>query len=44
VLGRCVFENNPDYAPGPYNLGRWSRSIRWAAVLWNAFIMPLVSL
>ncbi|KZV97072.1 amino acid transporter [Exidia glandulosa HHB12029] len=43
VLGRCVYEDNPDYRPGPYNLGRWSRSIRWAAVAWNAFIMPLVS-
>ena len=44
VLGRCLYEDNPDYTPGPYNLGRWSRSIRWLAVAWNFFIMPLVSL
>jgi amino acid transporter len=44
VLGRCVYEDNPDYRNGPYNLGRWSRTIRWIAVAWNAFIMPLVSL
>lgn len=43
VLGRCVYEDNPDYRPGPYHLGRWSRTIRWCAVAWNAFIMPLVS-
>ena len=44
VLGRCVFENNPEYKPGPFNLGRWSKTIRWCAVAWNLFIMPLVSL
>ncbi|KAI0338005.1 amino acid transporter [Trametopsis cervina] len=43
VLGRCLYENNPEYAPGPYNLGGWSRTIRWVAVAWNFFIMPLVS-
>lgn len=25
VLGRCLYEDNPDYRPGPYNLGRWSK-------------------
>ncbi|EIN03859.1 amino acid transporter [Punctularia strigosozonata HHB-11173 SS5] len=44
VLGRCLYENNPEYRNGPYNLGRYSRAIRWTAVAWNAFIMPLVSL
>ncbi|EKM57619.1 uncharacterized protein PHACADRAFT_251336 [Phanerochaete carnosa HHB-10118-sp] len=43
VLGRCLYEDNPEYTSGPYNLGRWSRSIRWLAVAWNFFIMPLVS-
>ncbi|KAI0701071.1 amino acid transporter [Cytidiella melzeri] len=43
VLGRCLYENNPEYTSGPYNLGRWSRVIRWIAVAWNFFIMPLVS-
>jgi len=43
VLGRCLYPDNPDYRPGPYNLGRWSSLIRWCAVLWNWFIMPLVS-
>ncbi|EJD41031.1 amino acid transporter [Auricularia subglabra TFB-10046 SS5] len=43
VLGRCVYEDNKDYRPGPYNLGKWSKTIRWCAVAWNAFIMPLVS-
>ena len=44
VLGRCLYEDNPDYHPGPYNLGRFSKPIRWIAVLWNLFIMPLSSL
>ncbi|KAH7103349.1 amino acid transporter [Auriculariales sp. MPI-PUGE-AT-0066] len=43
VLGRCVFEDNPDYRPGPFNLGKWSKTIRLCAVAWNFFIMPLVS-
>ncbi|KIP04158.1 hypothetical protein PHLGIDRAFT_120946 [Phlebiopsis gigantea 11061_1 CR5-6] len=43
VLGRCLYEDNPEYKPGPYNLGRWSRTIRRVAVAWNFFIMPLVS-
>lgn len=44
VLGRCLYENNPNYKPGPYNLGKWSKMIRWVAVAWHFFIMPLVSL
>ena len=44
VLGRCLYEKNPDYSPGPFNLGRWSRAIRYMACAWNFFIMPLVSL
>ncbi|PSR80619.1 hypothetical protein PHLCEN_2v6688 [Hermanssonia centrifuga] len=43
VLGRCLYENNPEYTPGPFNLGRFSRAIRYMAVAWNFFIMPLVS-
>ncbi|KAJ3549968.1 hypothetical protein NM688_g5123 [Phlebia brevispora] len=43
VLGRCIYEDNPDYIPGPYNLGRLSKPIRWLAVMWNFFIMPLCS-
>ena len=44
VLGRCLYEDNPDYRNGPYNLGRYSKIIRWIAVAWNFFICPLVSL
>ncbi|TBU31322.1 amino acid transporter [Dichomitus squalens] len=43
VLGRCLYEDNPDYRNGPYNLGRYSKIIRWTAVAWNFFICPLVS-
>ncbi|KAH8101637.1 amino acid transporter [Cristinia sonorae] len=43
VLGRVLYEDNPDYRNGPYHLGRWSKTIRRIAVAWNAFIMPLVS-
>ncbi len=42
--GRCLYEDNPEYRNGPYNLGRFSRAIRWAAVAFNFFICPLVSL
>ena len=44
VLGRCLYEDNPEYSPGPFNLGRFSRPIRYMACAWNFFIMPLVSL
>lgn len=44
VLGRCLYEDNPEYRNGPFNLGRFSRTIRWVAVAWNFFICPLVSL
>ena len=44
VLGRCLYENNPDYTNGPFNLGRFSRPVRYMACAWNFFIMPLVSL
>ncbi|KAM5537391.1 hypothetical protein V8D89_008910 [Ganoderma adspersum] len=43
VLGRCLYEDNPEYRNGPFNLGRFSRVIRWVAVAWNFFICPLVS-
>jgi amino acid transporter len=35
---------NPDFAPGPWNLGRWSRPVGWAAVGWVAFITVLFCL
>lgn len=44
VLGRCLYEDNPEYRNGAYNLGRFSRAIRWTAVAWNVFITLLVSL
>ena len=44
VVGRWLYEDNPEYQHGPYNLGRWSKTIRWLAVAWKFFIMPLVSL
>ena len=38
---------NPDFVPGPWNLGRWSRPIGWLAVVWVAiicvlFVLPVV--
>ena len=35
VLMRCLYEDNPAYVPGPFNLGRWSKPVRWIAVAWN---------
>jgi hypothetical protein len=35
VLMRCIYEDNPDYIPGPFTLGKWSRPIRWVAVAWT---------
>jgi amino acid permease (GABA permease) len=32
---------NPDFTPGPWNLGRWSRPIGWVAVAWVAAICVL---
>ena len=44
VLGRCLYEDNPEYTNGPFNLGRWSKTVRRVAVAWNFFIMPMASL
>ena len=35
---------NPGFVQGPWNLGRWSRPIGWAAVLWVCFIVVLFML
>lgn len=32
---------NPDFRPGPWQLGRWSRPIGWIAVVWVAVICVL---
>jgi amino acid transporter len=32
---------NPEFAVGPWNLGRWSKPIGWTAVAWVAFICVL---
>jgi amino acid permease (GABA permease) len=32
---------NPDFTPGPWNLGRWSPLIGWVAVIWVIFICVL---
>jgi amino acid permease (GABA permease) len=29
---------DPDFRVGPWNLGRWSKPIGWAAVVWVAFV------
>ncbi|KAF2727112.1 amino acid permease [Polyplosphaeria fusca] len=42
VLMRCVYENNPEYVPGPFNMGKWSKPVRWAAVAWTIFTLPLL--
>jgi len=31
----------PDFRPGPWNLGRWSRPVGWTAVAWVGFITVL---
>jgi amino acid permease (GABA permease) len=35
---------NPDFAPGPWNLGRWSAPIGWIAIVWVGFIVILFML
>ncbi|MBA2559027.1 MAG: amino acid permease [Propionibacteriales bacterium] len=35
---------NPDFDPGPWNLGRWSAPIGWIAVLWVGVIVVLFML
>jgi amino acid permease (GABA permease) len=32
---------NPDFEPGPWNLGRWSAPIGWIAIVWVGFICVL---
>jgi amino acid permease (GABA permease) len=32
---------NPDFRPGPWNLGRWSAPIGWAAIVWVVIICVL---
>jgi amino acid transporter len=39
---------NPDFRPGPWNLGRWSRPVGWTAIGWVAvicvlFVLPTAS-
>jgi amino acid transporter len=39
---------NPDFRPGPWNLGRWSGPVGWTAIAWVAiicvlFVLPTVS-
>src|SRR3954451_11915807 len=29
---------NPDFQPGPWNLGRWSAAVGWIAIVWVAII------
>lgn len=36
ILMRCLYEDNPQYVPGPFSLGRWSTPIRWVAVAWGS--------
>ncbi|KAH8881496.1 amino acid permease [Thozetella sp. PMI_491] len=43
VLMRCLYENNPDYVPGPFSLGKWSRPVRLVACIWTIFTIPLFS-
>ncbi|KAI1772020.1 amino acid permease [Hypoxylon cercidicola] len=43
ILMRCIYEDNPQYIPGPFSLGRWSKPIRWVAVAWGVFTLPLFS-
>jgi amino acid permease (GABA permease) len=38
---------NPDFKPGPWNLGRWSKPIGWISVIWVAiicvlFVLPVI--
>ena len=35
---------NPDFVPGPWNLGRWSPLVGWVAVIWVGFIAVLFML
>ncbi|WP_041835073.1 amino acid permease [Acidothermus cellulolyticus] len=35
---------NPNFEPGPWNLGRWSPLVGWLAVIWVAFIIILFML
>jgi amino acid permease (GABA permease) len=32
---------NPDFQPGPWNLGRWSAPVGWIAIFWVGFICVL---
>ncbi|MDI6097588.1 amino acid permease [Actinoplanes sp. NEAU-A12] len=32
---------NPDFQPGPWNLGRWSAPVGWIAIVWVAVICVL---
>jgi hypothetical protein len=35
---------DPDFRPGVWNLGRWSRPIDWVAVTWVVFIVIMFML
>ncbi|KUJ17104.1 amino acid permease [Mollisia scopiformis] len=43
VLMRCINENNPDYHPGVFSMGKWSKPVRWIAVIWAIFMLPIFS-
>ncbi|KAJ9154758.1 Amino acid permease [Pleurostoma richardsiae] len=43
VLMRCLYEDNPEYTPGPFTLGKWSRPVRLIACVWTIFTLPLFS-
>ena len=32
---------NPDFEPGPWNLGRWSAPVGWTAIVWVGIICVL---
>jgi amino acid permease (GABA permease) len=32
---------NPEFQPGPWNLGKWSAAVGWIAIVWVAFICVL---
>ncbi len=35
---------NPDFVPGPWNLGKWSPVVGWIAIVWVIFIVILFML
>ena len=43
ILMRTINENNPDYIPGPFTLGKWSKPLRWISIAWTVFTLPIFS-